>query len=365
MIVHQWVPAAHRGDAIGDSARRVRDLLRRLGHDAELFAIDIDDDLRGDVWSFADPAARRADVTVLHYALPSVMTAALAQLPGGRIVQYHNITPAGFFAPFSPALFRLAVLGRQDLQTLVGAVDLALGDSEYNRAELAALGFERTGIFPVAVDLARLTRAPRRPALERVLSDDLTNFLFVGRIAPNKRIEDHIRLAEFYKRYVDAHYRFVFVGRTDAVPEYYATVRALILEYRMPPDRFLFTGPVPDADLAAFYRTASVYLSLSEHEGFCVPLLEAMAMSVPVLAYAAGAVPETLGGAGVLFRPKDLEYAAELLGALAYDRGLRRKVVDGQHQRVAAFAEPALLEAIDRMLGPFTHREPRRRPVRG
>jgi glycosyltransferase involved in cell wall biosynthesis len=353
MIIHQWVPAAHKGDAIGDSSRRVRSLLRTMGHESELFALTIDDDLRDDVRPFVDPEARRGDITIFHYALPSPMTAALATLPGGRVLQYHNITPAHFFAPFSATLFRLSVLGRRDLATLVGHVDLALGDSEYNRQELEAMGFAPTGVFPIAVDLARLTRAPRRPALEQVLSDGLQNFLFVGRIAPNKKIEDHIRLGELYKRYVDTEYRFVFVGKTDAVPEYYNTIRALILEYQMPSDRFLFTGPLPDADLAALYRTANAYLSLSEHEGFCVPLLEAMAMDVPVLAYAAGAVPETLGGAGVLFEPKDLEYAAELLGALACDQPFRQAVIDGQRARLAAFNDAAVLAAIERVLRPF------------
>jgi glycosyltransferase involved in cell wall biosynthesis len=353
MIVHQWVPAAHKGDAVGDSARQVRALLRARGHESELFALTVDDELRGDVWPFADEAARRADVTILHYALPSPMTPALATLHGGRVLQYHNITPASYFAPFSPLLFRLAALGRQELATLVGHVDLALGDSEYNRRELDELGFAPTGVFPIAVDTRRLDRAPRRPALERVLSDGLTNFLFVGRIAPNKKVEDHIRLGEFYKRYVDASYRFVFVGRTDAVPEYYATIRALVSQYRMPPDRFLFTGPLPDEDLAAFYRTARVYLSLSEHEGFCVPLVEAMAMDVPVLAYSAGAVPETLGGAGIVFTPKDLEYAAELLGALAYDEDLRARVIAGQRRRLADFGGARLAGAIEGMLAPF------------
>ncbi len=175
-----------------------------------------------------------------------------------------------------------------------------------------------------------------------MLDDGLTNFLFVGRIAPNKKIEDHIRLAEVYKRYVDTNYRFIFVGRTDAVPTYYATIRAMMVQYQMPADRFWFTGPVPDEDLAAFYRAASAYISLSEHEGFCVPLVEAMAADVPVLAYAAGAVPETLGGAGVLFSPKDLEYAAEMLGAIAFDVPLRRGLIAGQRARREAFGDAQL-----------------------
>lgn len=353
MIVHQWVPAAHRGDAIGDSARTVRDLCRRLGHESDIFAMTVDDELRGEVYRFEDPAARRADVTVFHFALPSAMTGAFATLDGGRVLQYHNITPAHFFAPYAPDIFRLAVLGRRELSSLVGHVDLALGDSEYNRRELDALGFAPTGVLPIAVDTRRITDAPRRPALDRLLGDGLLNFLYVGRIAPNKRIEDHIRLAEVYKRYVDVDYRFLFVGKYDAVPAYYATVRALIAQFEMPSDRFLFVGSVPDEDLAAYYRAARVYVSLSEHEGFCVPLVEAMAAGVPVLAYASSAVPETLGGAGVTFFPKDLEFAAELLGELAYNAALRQQVVEGQRRRLAAFGEERIRGGLERMLGHF------------
>src|SRR2546425_2449011 len=352
MVINQWVPAAHKGDAIGDSARRIRDLLRRLGHDSELYALTIDDELAGDVQAFDDPSARRGDLTIFHYALPSPMTAAFASLRGRRIVQYHNITPAAFFAPYDSALFRLALVAREELATLVDRVDLALGVSEYNRQELEAIGFKSTGVMPLAVDLARITKRTGRPSIDYVLDDELVNFLFVGRIAPNKKIEDHIRLAEHYKRYVDAYYRFIFVGRYDAVPRYYSTVRALMAEYRLLNDRFIFTGPVPDEDLAAYYRNAAVYISLSEHEGFCAPLLEARAADVPVLAYGAAAVPETLGGAGVQFAPKDLEYAAELLGQLAFDDDLRAKVIAGQRRRLADFGD----ERITRDLVGAIHR---------
>lgn len=353
MIVNQWVPAAHRGDAIGDGARLVRDLLRARGHTADIYALTISDSLRDEVRSFTDPAAQRADVTIFHFALPSPMTSAFGELSGARVLQYHNITPAHFFALYDPALARLAALGRKDLSTLVGRVDLALGDSEYNRQELEALGFEPTGVVPLAVDTARLTTAPRRPVLAKLLCDGLVNFLFVGRIAPNKRLEDLIRLAEHYKRYVDSYYRFVFVGRCDVVPRYYATVRALMAEYGMPGDRFWFTGPVPDAELAEYYRAASVYVSMSEHEGFCAPLVESMAMDVPVLAYAAGAVPETLGGAGVVFAPKDLEHAAELLGMLAYDDDLRAEVVAGQRRRLATLETDCVSRQIETMISTF------------
>jgi glycosyltransferase involved in cell wall biosynthesis len=325
-------------------------MLRRMGHESDIFALTIDDNMRNDARPFADPASADGDVTIFHFALPSPMTEAFAQLRGRKVLQYHNITPASFFAPYDPGLFRLAALGRRELATLAGRVDLALGDSDFNRQELEALGFERTGVIPIAVDTARITDAPPRPALERILGDGLINILFVGRIVPNKRIEDHIRLAEQYKRYVDAYYRFIFVGRYDGLPTYYAQIRALVEQYEMLPDRFWFTGPVPDEDLAAFYRWADAYVSLSEHEGFCVPLVEAMAADVPIVAYAAGAVPETLGGAGLLFSPKDLEVAAELLGSVVYDRSVRDGVLAGQRRRLQDFApdriESRLREAL-------------------
>lgn len=350
MIVNQWVPAAHRGDAIGDSARRVRGLLRGLGHQSEIYAMTMDDDLRGDVLPWTDSSAKRGDLTIFHFALVSPMTAEFARLPRGRVLQYHNVTPAHFFAPYDANIFRLAALSREDLRTLVGHTDIALGDSEYNRQELADLGFTNTGVFPIAVDTERITNAPRVPSLEFLLTDGpLLNFLFVGRIAPNKKIEDHIRMAEHYKRYVDTAYRFIFVGKTDAIPRYYNTIRKLVNEYEMLEDRFIFTGPVPDADLATYYRTAHVYVSLSEHEGFCVPLLEAMAADVPVLAYSCTAVPDTLGGAGVQFAPKDLEYAAELLGELAYNDTLRAQVIAGQRARLNDFGDARIRRELERL----------------
>ena len=350
MVINQWLPAAHKGDAVGDSARRVKALLRSQGHTADIFALTIDEPLRGHIREFSDPDARRGDITILHYAVPSRMSEALAQLPRGRVLQYHNVTPAHFFALYDPLIFQMATTGRQELASLAGQVDLALGVSEYNRQELVVLGFDNTGVMPIVVEPRRGRAGVDHPALERVLNDELTNILFVGRVAPNKRLEDHLRLAEHYKRYVDADCRFIFVGRTDAVPRYYATLRALMLEYGMAPDRFLFPGHVSDADLAVYYRSAHAYLSLSEHEGFCMPLIEAMAAGVPVLAYGAAAVPETLGGAGVCFTPKDLEWAAEVLGMLVYDGELRAGVIASQRQRAADFGLAAAAQRLDALI---------------
>ena len=269
------------------------------------------------------------------------------------MLQYHNITPAHFFAPYDPQMFRLASLGRQELATLAGHVDLALGDSDYNRQELEALGFAPTGVFPIFVDTDRITKAPRRPALEKVLDDGLTNFLFVGRIAPNKKIEDHIRLAEVYKRYVDTNYRFIFVGKSDAVPNYYATIRAMMVQYQMPADRFWFTGPVPNDDLAAFYR--------------CVVRVHLAQRARGVLRAAASRRwPPTCrcwrtrpGGAGDARRRRRavLAEGSRIRGGTARRDRVRPAAATttdrGQRERRKVFGDARLLAALDGMLGHF------------
>ena len=340
MLINQWLPAAHRGDAIGDSARRVRDLLRAMGHDGHIYALTIDDDMRDQVRPFDDISARGGDVTVLHYALPSPMTAAFTSLPGRRVLQYHNITPRTFFrARIIPRFSGSPRSGVRIWPAWSATSTWRWATPSTTARNSSASGSGQPACCPSPSISTRITSAPPHPVLERLLGDGLTNFLFVGRIVPNKRIEDIVRLAEMYKRHIDANYRFIFVGRTDGMPRYYATVRALVAELDMLPERFVFAGQVPDWELAAYYRTASVYLSLSEHEGFCVPLLEAMAADVPVFAYESSAVGDTLGGAGVCWSPKDLEYAAELLGQLAFDPVMRQKVIAGQRRRLNDFSE--------------------------
>lgn len=351
MIVNQWLPNAHYGDAMGDNARRVRELLRQLGHSSDVYAVHIEPELTGDVLPFNHSTARSGDMTIFHYGVYSPMTTAFKSLPGRRVLQYHNVTPAAFFAGWDADLFDIATRGREELPGLIDHVDVALGDSEFNRRELDALGFARTGVLPVAVDTSRVTAPVRVPALEALLDDGVMNFLFVGRIVPNKAIEDHLKLAAFYTRYVGRDGRFLFVGRCDLVPQYYSALRGLMNRLRLRSDRVIFTDVVPDQELAIYYQHADVYISLSEHEGFCVPLVEAMAADVPVLAYAEAAVPETLGGAGVQFAKKNLELEAELLDELAFNDGLRDQVIAGQRRRLEDFSEARLRHELGALIG--------------
>ncbi len=354
MRIDQWVPALHRGDAIGDSARLMRDAFRRLGHAADVYALELDADLVGDGRAFDEwRAGGPRDVVILHYALPSPLTAALREHRGRRVLLHHNVTPPEFFEPWDAELARICRLGRDELGTLRGHVDLALGDSEFNRRELQAAGFERTGVLPIYLDFARYVQADGRPragnrVLRRLLDDGLTNLLFVGRVAPNKCPDDLIRLASYWRRFIAPDVRLLLVGKLPRRRIYFDALQALFYEHGFTPAEVVFTGHVSHDDLLAYYRAAHVFVSMSAHEGFGVPLVEAMLMDLPVMAYGAAAIGDTLGGAGVQFSEKRFAELGELAHALASDVALRARVLHGQRQRLATFAPEAVEGALRR-----------------
>jgi glycosyltransferase involved in cell wall biosynthesis len=342
--IDQWVPALHRGDAIGDSARLMRDAFRAWGYTADVYALDLDDDLAGDGRSFEEWSPGSADdAVILHYALPSPLTQALQRHAGRRALIHHNVTPPAFFAGVDAEMERICRIGRAELETLRDHVDLALGDSEFNRLELQGAGFARTGVLPIYLDFRRYRERPS-PVLMRALADGVTNVLFVGRVTPNKRHEDLIRLASYWKRYIDPAVRLLLVGKLPKKRQYLDALQAFLYEEGFTPWEIVFTGHVEHDDLLAYYRSARVFVSMSEHEGFGVPLVESMLLGVPVLAFRATAVPHTLGDAGVQFDVKEVPAVAEMAYQLAHDRPLRDAVLAGQERRLQAFA-PETVEA--------------------
>jgi glycosyltransferase involved in cell wall biosynthesis len=236
-------------------------------------------------------------------------------------------------------------VGREEFRRLRGQVDLALADSEYNRRELEEAGFQRTGVLPIYLDFARYREEPS-PALARLLEDGLINVLFVGRLAPNKKQDDLIRLAACWKRALGPDVRLLLVGKPPRRRHYFDALQALQYELGFTPWEVVFTGHVSHADLLACYARSHVFVSMSEHEGFGVPLVESMLMRLPVLAYSSTAVPFTLGGAGVLFSEKRLMEMAEVAARLARPGPLRDDVLARQERRRAAFAPPAVETAL-------------------
>jgi glycosyltransferase involved in cell wall biosynthesis len=349
--IDQWVPALHRGDAIGDSARLMRDAFRRWGHQADVHALELDAELAGDGLAWPAKDAPAADTTILHYALPSPLTAAFAAQPGRRVLIHHNITPPRYFEGWDPEMARICAIGRRELAPLKDVVHLGLGDSEYNRRELEDAGFTKTAVLPIYLDFDRYRESPD-PVLARMLADGRTNILFVGRVAPNKRHDQLLRLAACWKRYVGPGLRLVLVGKGPRTKGYADALQSLTYELGFTAAEVVFTGHVRHRELLACYASAHVFVSMSEHEGFGVPLVEAMLMDVPILARRCAAVPDTLGAAGVQFDDEPLDELAEMAHRLATDRALRDGVLAGQRRRLAAFAPATVEDALRRYVTP-------------
>jgi glycosyltransferase involved in cell wall biosynthesis len=356
MRVDQLVPAYHGGDAIGDEAACLKRFFRSQGFISEIFRLSSDRELERESQDFAQfPEPSDSDITILHFALPSAMTPAFRRLRSKKVIIYHNVTRPEFFADYSKEMARLAALGREELRSLAGDVDIALADSAFNARELCEFGFRESCVFPLYVDFARYER-PENALVHRLFRDGRTNILFVGRVAPNKKVEDLIKVTFYYKKFINSLVRLIVVGKTSSLPAYYHALVKLADDFLLAPEEVCFTGHLPDDEMCAVYRAADVFLSLSEHEGFCLPLVESMIFDLPVIAFDSTAVPDTLGGAGMLIRDKRPDRVAELVDLIVRDEALRAKIIRGEKERLAALQaegrEPFLLQMIERLISP-------------
>jgi glycosyltransferase involved in cell wall biosynthesis len=333
--LHQVIAAAAVGDAITDQAFMIQTWLRRLGFTSELYAQHVDPALESRVRSVAAyrPGGREP-LLIYHHSLGFEPIEQKKTPP--LLLIYHNITPPGYFTAAEPAMAQLARLGLAQLPRLAARTRLALADSGFNELDLQQAGYPVTDVLPIAVDPAPFAAPVNQPLLDE-LAEGGPVLLFVGRVAPNKRQEDLIKLLYAYRQ-IRSDARVILVGQPWS-GSYTRWLRKLAADLGLE-DAVSFTGPVSDRDLVTYYRGASLYVSMSEHEGFGKPLVESMLADLPVLAYAATAVPWTMGRAGVLFQRKAFAELAELVEILVADADLRRTLIAGQRERVATFLAP-------------------------
>ncbi len=337
MRIDQLIPAFHRGDAIGDTAFHMKKFFLSQGLSSQIYCLESDKGLEKESAPFASfPKPASSDITILHFALPSLLSQALLNLQSRKVIIYHNITPPEFFADFSPEMEHISRLGREELESLIPHVNLALADSEYNRQELLELGFKNAGVFPLFIDFEKYER-PLSNFTYDLFDDERINVLFVGRIVPNKKIEDLIKVIFYYKKYISPLVRLIVVGKTSSLPKYYQSLVRLADEFYLNPEEMFFAGHIPDEELFAIYKASDVFLSMSEHEGFGLPFIESMIFDLPIIAYDCTAVPYTLRGAGVLVRNKRVDHLGELVNIVANQKILNEDIVKGQRRRLEEF----------------------------
>ena len=333
--VPQLLAALSYGDAIGNEALAIQHHLRAAGYESDIFAESVHPrmaHLARPLHEYREVSSRET-VCLFHFSIGSAAGRMVFGAPDRLVSIYHNITPAEFFLGFHPHLAGLCYHGRRELAAFAPRTALALGDSEFNRRELQAAGYRRTEVLPIVLDLDRF-RQLASPVVRGLYGDRRKNLLFVGRIIPNKKIEDLLQVFAVYQRYLEPRSRLLLVGEYRGFERYQRRLRERVEALRL--DNVVFAGHVDDDDLRAYYSVADLFLCLSEHEGFCVPLVEAMNFGVPVLAFDAGAVAETLRGGGVLLKEKRPEVVAELVHRILSDAALRSAVMATQERALAS-----------------------------
>lgn len=325
------------GDAIGNSIQEIKNILIELGYESEVFAQYIHPKFQT-VKKFYEYAKYSSlnNILILHYSIaydPEILNY-LKSLPDKKILIYHNITPSDFFKGVNDTYEFYAKLGRDQLSELINIISIALGDSRFNEIELKRFGFKNTDVLPIPINFKNFDLAGNSDIIQK-FSDEYVNILTVARISPNKKIEDVIKLFYYYKKGINPKSRLFLVGSSEGMDTYYSQLINLIERLQLK-DVYL-TGHVTFEELLSYYRISHIFITMSEHEGFCVPLLEGMYFEIPIIAYNSTAIPYTMGNAGILINKKDPLITAELINLLTRESTLREKVIQKQRLRLEDF----------------------------
>ena len=343
--IDQLVPGFAPYDAIGAHVLELRRLLRREGFQSDIFGEVIDSRLHAEARPYQEaPLVEDGRILLYQMSTHSEMAGWLRRAAGGGQevwADYHNITPARYFARWEPDASTSMMAARRELAELAPVATRSMADSRYNEEELVAAGYRSTATAPLLVDLERYHQAPDPTTYDRLRrrhDGGGATWLFVGRIAPNKCQHDIIGAFALYRKLYDPAARLTLVGGVTS-PRYLEAMQALASELGVG-EAVEHIDSLALPELLAHFATADVFVCLSEHEGFCVPVLEAFELGVPVVAFASSAIPETVGDAGLLVDTKDPLDVAEVVAGLLRDDTRRQNLVDAGRARASQWSLP-------------------------
>jgi len=356
MRIIQLLPVLSYGDAVGNDTLAIRELIRGMGIDTEIRYTDHMDKRLPEETARplnTPPAPGRNDILMYHGCTGAPINFELHKYKGKKVLVYHNVTPPRFFRGLNPEIERIQEYALEGFRYLSDKVDYCIADSEYNRQDLLDMGYRcPIDVCPILIPYEDYDAEPDGAVMER-MSDGRHNILFVGRISPNKKQEDVIRAFCCYRKEYDPESRLILIGSAGSMENYLEALKDYVRQLGLE-ESVVFPGHIRFAEILAYYRTADVFLCMSEHEGFCVPLVEAMYFGVPIAAYAAAAVPDTLGNGGLLLDSKEPAYAAAAMDRIIRDEGLRALIRKGQEAVLARFSraetEKQMKECLERAM---------------
>jgi glycosyltransferase involved in cell wall biosynthesis len=352
--VHQLLHTLSYGDAISGEALALQRCLREQGYSSEIFAINVHPRYKGLAHDYRDFVAERfSGEMILHYSLGSPLNALFsAAQQATRTLIYHNLTPPKWFQTVNPRITEDIEQGMRELPALCRLSDRVIADSAFNAGELRAIGIEAQ-VLDLPIDPTRWEEPANPGILAMLRSQPGIHVLHVGRLAPNKCIEDIIKAFYFLHYHVERNSTLWLVG-TDIDTELYSfSLKRLARELEVD-SAVRFLGSMADSEVRAFYEGASAYVCMSEHEGFCLPLIEAMHFGLPVIAFESSAVPDTLGAGGILVREKRHAELGELIAEVCRNASLRNGLVEAGKAQVRQFSYRRFSSRVRDLLGERT-----------
>jgi glycosyltransferase involved in cell wall biosynthesis len=351
--IHQLTAGFARHDAISNEATVFRKLFRGWGYESGIYCepANTSRDLRSEIKDIHQIGGdiQPNDLALLHLSIGSIANSTFAALPCRKAILYHNVTPAHYFQFTNPQIAAHLQQGRQQVAALAGVATVNMADSTFNASEMREMGYQDVKVLPIVIDTELMAIAPTPRIMERA-RDGLLNVIFVGRCTPNKKIEDVLRVFAWLQKNITPLCRLTQIGSKAGNERYHAMLLAMCKEWQL--NNVEFTGSVSQADLHAYYKSADVFLCMSEHEGFCIPLIESMLHEVPIVAMADAATPETMDGAGILLAERRFDVAAEAVYQLKQDARLREGVLQAQRDRIARYRSRDLESELRTCLAP-------------
>ncbi len=328
--IHQLLPTISPDDAIGNETLLIQKTLNDMGFESEIYAENIHHSFSGHAKNYLKYKDSKDQIIIYHHSIGSDLPEFLLSLDSKIILIYHNITPPEFFEETNAQIASLLKLGQHQLSVLKDKVSYAVGDSEFNRLDLEKLGYKKTGVLPILLDMQKY----HQQSTNELISEygNSTNILYVGRIAPNKRVDELIKIFSYYNENINPNSHLFLVGRSNGIADkYYQKLLSMIDSTNI--KNVHFDADADDHKLIKYYQLANFFIIMSIHEGFCVPLVESMFFKVPIIAYNSTAIPYTLGEGGILVKDETYEEIAELVDLIQNTQQIKDDIITKQNTR--------------------------------
>lgn len=338
MKIHQLASSLSFGDAITNHTLELDKALNEWGFETHIFSETIDDNILKTKCqidkNYMNYMQSKDDLLIFHYSVYCENINLYKKSNNLKIFEYHNITPPNYFQGYDDYLSQICKYGREELKYLTEC-NFCVGDSEYNRLELVKNGFneKKSDVLPIFLHYNDYESVDLNNVLLDHFNDDYVNIIFVGRIAPNKKIEDVIKIFYMYHN-INPKSRLFLIG-TKFLKIYNNQLKALIDNLKL--QNVYLTDKVSLSDLKTYYEIADIYLCMSEHEGFAVPLIESMYFGIPIVAYNSTAIPYTMENSGILVNQKKYFEIAELINIIVEDKKLINQIILKQNERLRYF----------------------------